>query len=166
MPLYAAGQRIRGSEINALPQMYRSTADVICNNSTVMRAVTGLAFAGEVGGSYFVEALIAYLSSEAADLKLNWTVPAGTTGWWSGGQGVSLTGNRIGTYDAGCFVNDFSAVCGVGGDNSFACACKPIGVFTIGATAGTVQLQFAQWAAAAFDSRIYAGSCLRVSRMV
>ena len=32
MPLYAAGQRIRGSEINALPQLYRVASPQICSN--------------------------------------------------------------------------------------------------------------------------------------
>ena len=37
MPLYAAGQKIRGSEINALPQVYSTTTDQGLSNSAIAK---------------------------------------------------------------------------------------------------------------------------------
>ena len=59
MPLYAAGQRIRGSEINALPALYRTTGDQQNNTASYVNA-TGLAFAGEVNAWYLIECFLFY----------------------------------------------------------------------------------------------------------
>ena len=62
MPLYAAGQRIRGSEINALPALYRVSTPqgTGAAGSTALRDIAGLAFSAEINGLYLVECFLAY----------------------------------------------------------------------------------------------------------
>ena len=51
------------------------------------------------------------------------------------------------------------------GDDSVPVLACPVAFIQIGATAGTVKLQFAQQSLAAHDTTIRAGSCMRVSRL-
>lgn len=175
MPLYAAGQKIRGSEINSLPQVYRVATPQICNNSTTQRDITGLAFAAEANAFYLVECFLAYHATETGDIKFAWAPASGLfvqgdspiyTGSWWGIVGVEpgQTGGTPGLLDAAVksIASDFHAR---SGDNSVPVFGMPVSVLAIGATAGTARLQFAQNVAAVHDTTVRAGSCMRVSRM-
>lgn len=174
MPLYAAGQRIRGSEINALPALYRVSTPQICNNSAVLRDVAGLAFSAEVNGLYLVECFLAYHALQSGDIKFAWVVPAGTvqgdspiyTGSWWTAQGIdpaSSTGTP-GSLDAALNLTLTGSHARSGDDAVPVLAC-PVAFVQLGATAGTVKLQFAQQSAVVHDTTIRAGSCMRVSRL-
>jgi len=174
MVQYTAGQRIRGSEINALPQMYRVTTPQICNNSTAMRDVAGLSFSGEVNAAYLVECFLAYHATEAGDIKFAFSVPSGTvqgdspvyTGSWWAVVGIEpgQSGGTPGLLDAAikASVTDFHPR---SGDNSVPVFAMPVAFIQLGGTAGTVKLQFAQSAGAVHDTTIRVGSCMRVSRL-
>jgi hypothetical protein len=174
MVQYTAGQRIRGSEINALPQMYRVTTPQICNNSTSLRDVTGLAFQAEVNGLYLVECFLAYHATEAGDIRFGWVVPSGTvqgdspvyTGSWWAMLGVEpgQSGGTPGALDAAVLAN-LNTTHARSGDNSVPVFVMPIAFVQIGATAGTVKLQFSQQVTAVHDTTIRVGSCMRVSRL-
>jgi hypothetical protein len=167
MPQYTAGQRIRGSEINALPQLYFVAADLVKNNSNTFSDATGLAFAAEANGRYLVECFLAYQSDATRDIKFQWTSPAGTTGWWAAdGINAGDAGGAVGQVNR----QTLAAVGGIHGFNGENGAginvnAKPVAMFLIGGTAGTVQLQWAQLTAGAFNSTLLAGSCIRVSKM-
>jgi hypothetical protein len=166
MPLYAAGQRIRGSEINALPQTYRVTTNQVINNNTNLINAVGLAFQGEASAVYLVEGLICYKSNAVPGLKLAWQIPAGLTGW-GGMQGGAGPNNRIGDWNTVAYLDDFTATFGLTGDDTSwgATICSPLAVMTVGTTPGTIQLRFAQTTAQVSNTTIFAGSCLRVSRL-
>jgi hypothetical protein len=165
MVQYTAGQRIRGSEINALPQLYYVTTDIVKNNSTVLTNVTGLAFPAEVNARYLVELFLAVQSDATRSVKFAWTYPAGATAWfgadgvaWGEGSSVGKV-NRQSLNQVG--IHAFSGENGAGIDVFI----KPTAMF-ITPNAGTVQLQWAQQVAGAFNSTIRNGSCMRVSRML
>jgi hypothetical protein len=164
--LYAAGQVIRANEINALPQLYYVAADVVKNNSTVLADITGLSFQGDAGGIYLVEGMVCFKSNATPGIKLAWSIPAGVTGW-GGMQGTAGPTNRVSDWNAVAFLNDFTATFGLTGDDTSwgAEICSPLAVATFGANAGTMQLRFAQNTAQVSDTRIFAGSCLRVTKM-
>lgn len=166
MPLYAAGQKIRGNEINALPQTYRVTSNQVINNNTNLINAVGLAFQGEANGIYLVEGLVCYKSNATPGLKLAWSIPVGVTGW-GGMQGTAGPTNRVSDWNAVAFLDDFTATFGITGDDTSwgAIICSPLACMTFGANAGTAQLRFAQNTAQASNTTIYAGSCLRVSRI-
>lgn len=177
MPLYAAGQRIRGSEINALPALYRVSTPqgVGAAGSTTLRDVTGLAFSAEVNGLYLVECFLVYHATETGDIKFAWIVPSGTVNgdapglyygsWWSpNGIDAGSAGGTPGVINAMAELTPTTPR-EVSGDNAVPTLATPVAFLQIGATPGTVKLQFAQQNLAAHDTTVRVGSCMRVSRL-
>jgi hypothetical protein len=168
MPLYVAGQRIRGSEINALPQLYRTANDQSKIDASYSNA-NGLAFQGEINAWYLVECFLFYHAAMGVDIMFKWAAsPAGLTGWW-GADGVE-SGSGSGAVGQ---VNRQALVLPVGdhafnGDDSttvdvFA---APVATMQLAATAGTVQLQYKQRVAnGGSPATLRAGSAIRVSRL-
>lgn len=168
MPLYAAGQRIRGSEINALPQLYRTTGDQSKTDATYSNAI-GLSFQGEASAWYLVECFLFYHAAAGVDIMFKWAAsPAGLTGWWgadgvesgsgSGAVGqvnrqalVIPTGDHAFNGDDGSTIDVFAA---------------PVATMQIGSTAGTAQLQYRQRVAnGGSPATLRGGSAIRVSRL-
>lgn len=166
MPLYVAGQKIRGSEINSLPQIYRTTADQICNNSTVLRNITGLAFQGEALVAYLVECFLMYHAKTANDMVININAPAGMTGWWTGGSNdPAAAGGRIADYDTTVLVDPGFTNMRLAGDDVWHMFARPVCYLQQGATVGTMQFMFAQYSAVVHDTVVKKGSALRVTRL-
>lgn len=166
MPLYAAGQKIRGNEINSLPQIYRVTTPQICSNSTTFRDVAGLAFAADANTWYLAECMLAYHAKAANKIKFNWVMPTGTTlGWW-GTHGVVTSGVVSGDLDAGIVGDNWGSTGQArSGDDVNALWVFMTASVLIGANAGTAKLQFAQNSAVVHDTTIRTGSAMRVTRM-
>lgn len=160
MPLYTAGQRIRGSEINALPQLYRVATDQT-NNTASFVDCAGLAFTGEVNGLYLVECFLIYKSPAARDIKFQWVIPGGTTGWWAA-NGNETGSNTVGQTNRQTL--PFSQPHGFAGDDGLENNATPWAYVALGGTSGTVKLQYGQLSAGTGPTVIRAGSCIRVSR--
>lgn len=176
MPLYTAGQRIRGNEINSLPQLYRVTAPQICNNSAALRDVIGLTFQGDVNAAYLCECFLACHAHETGDIKFGWSLPAGSLvndvptlyqGSWHAVLGVdsASSGGNPGILDAKISATPATAIA-KSGDNTDPCLVLAIASIQVGANAGAVKLQFAQNSAFAHDTTIRQGSCMRVTRQL
>jgi hypothetical protein len=183
MPLYAAGQKIRGSEINALPQLYRTVTDQSAADATPRDAV-GLGFQGEINAWYLIECFLFYKAMGAAaggsgDIRVQWRFPSGVTGWW-GADGINAgdPGGSVGQVNRQSilFRDLATSIAGVhgfnGGDATVQSTppgvdvfAKPAATIQIAATPGTVQLQFGQLSANATATILRAGSCIRVSRL-
>ena len=172
MPLYAAGQKIRGSEINALPQTYRVSSPQICNNSVTLRDVAGLAFQGEINAWYLVECFLGAHVHPTGKIKLQWSVPAGadtigsplyTGSMWTV-QGILQTENAAqGKFDS-TLIGNVTTPHVRSGDIDEALMLAPIAMIVMAGTPGTCKLQFAQSVLQVHDTVIRAGSCMRVSR--
>ena len=166
MPLYAAGQKIRGSEINALPQVYHTVTDqasTVAWTSAYVNAV-GLAFAAEASARYLAELFLFYNAPTARDIMCIWSYPAGASGSW-GADGLEAgagTGSVGQVNRQSLPPNQPHAF--AGSDTQDTCA-FPVASFLIGATPGTVQFRFAQLSAGG-STILRAGSCMRVSRLV
>jgi len=174
MPLYAAGQRIRGSEINALPQLYRTNGDQSKTDANFSNAV-GLAFQGEVSAWYLIECFLFYKAQANRDIKLQWTFPAGTAGWWAAdgitadqasSGGPPNVGGSVGAINRQSLLFHTPGVHGFNGGDGIDVFAKPAATIQIATIPGTVQLQYAQLTAdGANPTTIRAGSCIRVSRI-
>lgn len=161
MPLYAAGQKIRGSEINALPQSYRVQTDQTNNTASLVDAA-GLAFTGEINAWYLVECFLIYKTPAARDFKVQWSVPTGVTGWWA------ANGNEMGSSTVGQTNRQtlpFTQFHAFAGDDAMESNITPFAVVIMGGTPGTVKLQYAQYSAGAGPTVVRAGSCIRVGRL-
>lgn len=165
MGLYVSGQRIRASELNRLPQTYFTTVDQVKNNSSTFSNVTGLSFAAEASSRYLVECFLFFNSAAARDIKLQWTVPAGTTGWWGANGVQSGNGDCVGEDNRQSLSISAPGVHAFAGDNGVDTWCSPSATVLTGVTAGTLQLQFAQLSAGGSDTILRAGSAIRVTKL-
>ena len=175
MPLYAAGQRIRGSEINALPQLYRVASPQICNASVALRDVVGLTFQGDVNGEYLCECFLACHAHETGDIKFAWVLPSGSLvndvptlyqGSWHAALGVdsSVSGGNPGILDSKVNATPGTAIA-KSGDAVDPILIVEVAHIQVGVNAGAVKLQFAQNVSTAHDTTVRQGSVMRVSRL-
>jgi hypothetical protein len=165
LALYTAGQRVRASELNRLPQTYFVESDQTVNNSTTLVNIPGLSFAADVNAKYLAECFIVYQTNDTADFKLAWTGPASFSGWFSmTGVVLGSAGGNPGDLDAGVTltITDSVARCGDGTQPLMVTVQSYI---AIAGTAGTVQLKFAQNTINASNTIISTGSMMRVTKL-
>lgn len=135
-------------------------ADQSVNNSTTMTNVIGLVVPLPLAStSYSIEAWVPYTSSTVADLKLGFVAPAGADCRF-GGPGLAFNAaSNIGDGEFGFTGTGGTIV--FGGSGGFV-ALGLRGVVIVGATTGTLQLQFAQGALEVSNTTITLGSWLKV----
>ena len=173
MPLYAAGQKIRGNEINALPQTFRASVPTFSPTNTVLKDIAGLTFPGDANGWYMVECMIAYHASVAAKIKFGFGVPAdyvpgngaaGTGSWWTALGLANAATAGVGDLDA--VVQDaLGTVHNRAGSDSVPMFIQVVGFVQLGPTPGAVRLQFAQQTSNSHNTTIRAGSAMRVTKL-
>lgn len=173
--VFVAGQKVRAAELNAgIPTFARVASDVTVNNTTTLVNATGLSLAVEASAVYALDGWIYYESNPTADIKFAWTGPASATfvvGIYGPPAGTAPVVNqeRINYTDQGTFDTLGGGLSSAAGDDEFTGSVwpsiRPSGVAVIGATAGTIQLQFAQNTANASNTRIKANSWLRLARI-
>lgn len=145
------------------------TADETVNNSTTLQNDDHLSFAVAANETWFFTMWLAITGVSAnADVKMNWTVPAGASFRWGG------NGNHSG--NAAVFGGQFTAAgspfaLGTSADVIQGLAANTMGLsmagwIYCGATPGTAQFQWAQNAAVAEDVKIIAGSWMSTVRLV
>jgi hypothetical protein len=148
-----------------IPRLAKSTADVVVNNSGSLVAATGLVFNVAANAVYEVEGAIIYAASTAADITFGWTYPASAAMDWSA-NGLS-TGTTSPTSSVARQPKGISETSPIGGagvaSKIFA---YPKGLLVTGATAGVLQLTFAQLVAEASDATVFAGSYLKLTRLL
>jgi len=127
------------------------TSGLVVNNSAVLVNIPQLSFSVAANSWYYVQAFIGFMADAAADLRLQMTAPAGSGGVW-----IDYGGNaRV----VGTPMNI------AGGGVAVELPWLLTGYFNNGATAGTFQMQAAQWAAAANNMTISIGSWLAYKRL-
>lgn len=165
MAQYVAGQRIRASELNRLPQMYYVNTSVIKNNSIAFTNVTGLAFSAEANSRYFVECFLFYNTAAARDIRFQWAFPVGTTGWFGASGTESSSANSVGLGNRQSLPVETPGVHAFAGDSTIDSWADPAATILTGVTPGSVQLQFAQLSVGATDTIVRAGSTIRVTKL-
>ncbi|WP_329215304.1 hypothetical protein OG352_06555 [Streptomyces sp. NBC_01485] len=146
-----------------------SIVEKIKSGNTARPSVTAIAadphltFA-VIPGTYKIDAVLFYDADSAADLKLGWTAPAGTTGtWWPGGSDSSNT-TQAATTRWGA-VTDIGTgtlpVAGIGAGTIV--TCRPAGTAVV-TTAGTLALAWAQQASSGTATTVRQFSWLSLRR--
>jgi len=131
-----------GSPPYQAPFMFCSQkADQAVNNSTTL-VDSGITFSVNASTTYGAFILLFEDGDAAADLKVQFTYPAGTTGAWGSSTTQALT-------------SDFSLPAGGVGTEKVHYMFAEI---VTGVTAGSLTLQFAQNVAQANDMTLHAGS--------
>lgn len=165
---FVAGQKIRASELNAgQPQFARMSSDVVIISSTTYVDATGLVLSLEANAAYSLDGFLLYQTATAADIKFILIGPTGAGGVWGihglqqaaansddDFEGFALPGigptNQIGLGGAGTSTDVWGHL---------------KGLITTGATAGTLQLQFAQVTSTASNTRMKAVSHMSLARI-
>lgn len=116
-------------------------------------------------GTYSIDAFLMYDGDAAADLKLSWTAPAGTTGaWWPGGPDSSVAAQAsLPRWGALSDIGTSSLPVGAIGAGTIV-TCRPVGTAVV-VTAGTVALTWAQQTTSATATILRGQSTLRLQRI-
>lgn len=159
--LPGAGSRLYASTLSSLitelrPVTVRKTANETVNNSTTLQNDDELAIAVEANLTYDFDCELIYNSGATPDLKFGWTYPSGLTMFYAvyaAGGGTFLGYNEIET--------SVPAVDGAGA----AVGVLLKGTVFVSATAGTLQLQWAQQTLNASNTIVQTGSYIRLKRI-
>jgi hypothetical protein len=116
-------------------------------------------------GTYSIDAFLMYDADAAADLKLGWTAPAGTTGgWWPGGSDSGMNAQAyVPRWGALSDITTTPIPVGAIGAGTIV-ACRPVGTAVITAS-GTFALMWAQQVTSATATNLRGQSTLRLQRI-
>lgn len=148
----AADLTTHEADFNLHTKTVIKTADETVNDSTSLQNDDELLLAVGASEKWVIAAAIRNSSSAVADFKLKFTIPSGATGWgFLAGEStsqaayLSIANTAVGWATAGYPTGHFLYI---------------VLHIIVGATAGNVQLQWAQNTQEASDTKVLAGSCL------
>lgn len=151
-------------------QWARKPADQIVTNTAVMQNDTALSFIAQANTNYHVD-LDLYVtvsgSSSFSDLKLGWSLPAGASySGFGGTPDVALaSGSAVGSVDFSPVVGAIAGTKSVGLFSTGVTEIQTKAIIKVGATGGTVRLQWAQNTATTVNTTMQADSRLRAERI-
>lgn len=143
------------------PTIVRKTADETLGNSTTVQADDHLLFAIETSGFYTFSLYVIYQSPAAADIKWNWSLPAGATGqslaiYMTTGTTDCQTNNTPNIRE-----NALTVEMAAGSEaDAVNCVFQVKGQVLSGGTAGNVVLQWAKLVGDAGTTRVMTNSYL------
>ncbi|MGC4891093.1 hypothetical protein [Micromonospora sp. DT227] len=166
--LIQSGMRLTPARLNALsPMIVRKTSDQSVTNSTTLVIDSQLSLPALAGAEYDVELMLIYEATAAGDFRCGLNFPAGATMTWGmialDTAATSVYGDlRPTAYANPVYNNNF--IIGGAGANQLLALFR--GTLIMGASAGTLYINFAQGTAAAGTSAtIKAGSTLQMRRI-
>lgn len=160
-----AGNLVRASDVRTASGIYvRKTAAESVTSSATLQNDDELFLAVEASRFYDFVAFLKYDGATAGDIKFAWTGPSGfTIRYRHTGAATGLAGTS-GDIDYREITE--ADTLGVGANGAATTLiCRMEGIVTTSATAGTLQLQWAQFASSATATRVFAGSFLYLRDM-
>lgn len=164
MPFYA-GQRLTAGALNlAITHEVRKTATQSVTSSTTLVDDTELFFAVGASTVWFWNALLLYdgAASPNGDLKMQFTGPSGASLTW---VNFGVNTSALSAYNVVTEQLTAGSPRAVGTNGGTQMSCRPAGYLTIGSTAGTFRLRWAQNASNATPTRVMAGSVFQFKRV-
>lgn len=167
MPLhvYTPGEVLTAVELNRSvnPLVAIKTAPETVNNSNSLQDDDELIITPETNSKYLVQAMLIYQSTTATpDIQVGFSFPTGANFSWCPVGLTPVNANQDVANQAGHLrmINTSSSAARTLGTMATAepLTAAPIGLLTMGATAGTLTLQWAQSVATAENTRVLAGS--------
>jgi hypothetical protein len=116
------------------------------------------------GSTYFIEGLVVYDASTSGDFQLGFTSPSGSTLSWTGSGFGTTASSGTSAVNATSETSGTALPFGAVGAGT-ACAVTIKGTITVGATAGTLQLQWSQNASDATTLTVHVGSYLNLTQI-
>ena len=144
----------------------RKTSDLARGTTATPAADPQLTFTVRAGAVYLLDGWIKYSADVAADINLDWAIPTGALGEWTGtGASIDTAGSANG-YQVQLAANDVESARSFGGAGTGANLTIDIkGTLRVGDTAGTYQLLWSQRVSNAAATTVYADSWLRLHRV-
>lgn len=143
-----------------LPRFAIKPSNEVLPSSTTLQNDDHLVKSGVAGATYEFELLLKFITNAAADIKLGWSIPAGSGNamMWTSEEGnpSNLVAVMQGPYDASAVTN----INGTGADQVL----RASGLWVVGATGGNLQLRWAQVTSHASNTTVYLNSYLRLQR--
>ncbi|WP_406418453.1 hypothetical protein [Streptomyces sp. NBC_01614] len=160
------GRLATGSDPIGGFRVARKTGDTARTSTIAQAADPHLSFAVQANAAYLMDGWIKYDADAAGDISLDWTVPAGSLGEWTGsGASIDTTGAANG-YSVQLAATDIDALRSFGGAGAGANLTIDIkGTLRVAATAGTYALTWAQRVSSGTATTVYTDSWLRLHRV-
>jgi hypothetical protein len=169
MSYFATGP-IPAAQLEAIvPRIKVKSADESVTSSTTLQDDDDLLMPVAANTDYLIDGMLYYLAAQAGDITVGWTYPSGATLTWGGiGAIRDYTGAASGTEWLAIVADASSpsSTTDFGGNGSLPFTASYGGVLSVGANAGTLQLQWAQRASSGTATTVYARSWLRVQQVV
>jgi hypothetical protein len=144
----------------------RKTGDTARTSTTTQAADPHLAFPVQANAVYLLDGWLKYDADAAADITLDWTIPAGALGEWTGSGASIDTAGAANGYSVQLAATDIDAARSFGGAGAGATLTIDIkGTLRVAATAGTYSLTWAQRVSSATATTVYTDSWLRLHRV-
>lgn len=158
-----AGHIATVGDFDAIGTTVLKTSTESVTSSTTLQNDDQLFLAVVANAKYAIEGLLLYDGAGAGDFKVAFTTPSGATINWGGtapqsGVGVNSLNANVATASGAAL----AFACNGAGNTMLA---QPKGYLAIGATAGNLQLQWAQQASSATATRVFLGSQLKLTRI-
>lgn len=165
---WKAGKRVTAADLTKMQtQVIRPTASQTLNNTTTLTDDPALFFALEADAQYVVEIYAVFShANAAADVRFDWTAPAGATGRNFALCATSNAATFTGVTDARALLlaNSFSSVVGSQGGTGVDQYVMSLGPVSTAGTAGDVQFRWGQNTATAANTTRLTSSYMRVMR--
>ncbi|WP_432010195.1 hypothetical protein [Streptomyces cucumeris] len=166
-PTLLAGQRMTAALLRSMqPQVARKTADTSRNSTTTTTADLHLFFAVEANAVYVWDAWLKYFADPAADITVDFTVPSGALGEWSGfAAGSATTTMQTAGYSIRTDSNDVSQPRNFYGASDTDLTAILHGTLRVQSTSGTFSLDWSQGTSSATNTTLYTDSWMRLQRI-
>jgi len=147
---FVAGQILRASQLRAIiPTKVPILSDQSVTNSTALTDATNITVSGTAGTTVEVTLDLMYQGTTAGDFKCAWVWTTGTFPWGFLGVDTALAASDI-SFDVTVASGTTFNLGGNGAANTMLARVR--GVWTVGASNGTLKFQFAQAVAAGATS--------------
>jgi hypothetical protein len=167
VPLFTVGQVLTAALVNSwlAPIAAYKASDESVTSSTVLQNDNDLVVAVAASCTYMLDLYVNYEGGTqgSSDLKLGWTVPAGTTVTW-GHIGVNTVGTITQASVATTSDQTNTPSFGTNGAGN-ALSAFIRGTVLVSSTAGNLQLQWAQVTSSGTATKVKAGSYMLLQRI-
>lgn len=158
----SAGDIIRASDTTDL--FKRKTATESVTSSTTLQNDDDLVLAVEANSTYLLDMMLFYDGATAGDFKMSFTGPTGySVDYHHTGAATALAGTS-GDIDYRLIVETDTLGVGANGAGT-TLVIHVMGIVVIDATAGSLQLQWAQFASSATATRLFANSYMYLRKV-
>ena len=139
IPTWTVGEVLAAADVNAwfVPLEADKPSDQCVTSSAVFVNDSALAVTPAVNATYIVDCVIYYTAVSGADFKFQFTAPAGATF-----EHVATYVNTAGSFNQG--VQQLTEPHAAQGNGTTVMSVEFTGTLVMGATAGNLQVQFAQ----------------------